>query len=143
MCQFLLIFSFFSKYFNVKKTVRVMPLITSLGLLIYALVPTFFPNHAYLGLVLGTVVFSVSAGLSEVLLSPIIAAIPSDNPQSDMSFLHSLYAAGILTMIVVSTLSLKVIGNENWMYLTFFLALLPVISSVLFHHHFDYFELKY
>ncbi len=127
-----LIFSFFSKYFNVKKTVRVMPLITSLGLFIYALVPTLFPDFAYLGFVVGTVVFSVSAGLSEVLLSPTIAAIPSDNPQGDMSFLHSLYAAGILTMIVLSTLVLKVIGNEHWMYLTFFLSLLPIISSVLF-----------
>ena len=127
-----LIFTFFSKYFNVKKTVRIMPLITSLGLFTYALVPTFFPDHAYLGFVVGTVIFSVSAGLSEVLLSPIVAAIPSENPQKDMSLLHSLYAVGIFTLIVVSTLSLKIIGNENWMYLTCFLALLPVISSVLF-----------
>lgn len=127
-----LIFSFFSRFFNVTKTVRVMPLITSLGLLIYALVPTFFPQYAYVGLVIGTVVFSVSAGLSEVLLSPIIAAIPSDNSQRDMSLLHSLYAVGILSLIVISTVSLKMIGNENWMYLTLFLALLPIISCVLF-----------
>ncbi len=127
-----LIFSFFSRFFNVKKTVVAMPLITSLGLLIYAVVPTFFPNFAYLGFVLGTVVFSISAGLSEVLNSPIVAAIPSKNPQKDMSLLHSLYAVGILSMIVLSTLVLRIIGNENWMYLTFFLALLPIISSVLF-----------
>ena len=127
-----LIFSFFSKHFNVKKTVSIMPLITSLGLFIYALVPTFFSQYAYVGIVAGTVIFSVSAGLSEVLLSPIIAAIPSDNPEKDMSLLHSLYAAGILSMIIFSTLVLKIIGNENWMYLTIFLALLPVLSSVLF-----------
>ena len=127
-----LVFSFFSKYFNVKKTIRVMPLITSLGLLIYALVPNIFPQYAYAGLVVGTVVFSVSAGLSEVLLSPTIAAIPSDNPQKDMSLLHSLYAIGVLILIVFSTVVLKVIGNENWMFLALFLALLPIISSVLF-----------
>ena len=85
-----LIFTFFSKYFNVKKVVRVMPLITSVGLMLYALSPTLFPNHVYLGLLLGTITFSISAGLSEVLLSPVIAAIPSDNPQRDMSALHSL-----------------------------------------------------
>ena len=127
-----LVFSFYSRFFNVKKTVCVMPLITASGLLIYALVPTFFPQYAYVGLVLGTVVFSISAGLSEVLLSPIIAAIPSDNPQKDMSFLHSLYAMGILVLIVFSTVSLKIIGNHNWMYLAVFLAFLPVISAVLF-----------
>ena len=34
-----LIFSFFTKYFNVKKVVRIMPLITTVGLMIYALSP--------------------------------------------------------------------------------------------------------
>lgn len=127
-----LIFTLFSKHFNVKKVVRVMPMITSLGLMIYALVPTLFPNIAYVGLVIGTVVFSVSAGLSEVLLSPTIAAIPSDNPQRDMSLLHSLYAFGVFTVVAVSTVFLKLFGTHNWMYLTLFLALLPIIASVLF-----------
>lgn len=127
-----LVFTFFSKHFNVKKIVRVMPLITSLGLFVYALVPTFFPDKAYLGLVVGTVIFSVSAGLSEVLLSPTIAALPSDNPQRDMSVLHSLYGVGVFTMILISTLFLKFFGTHNWMYLTMFLACLPVISAILF-----------
>ncbi len=127
-----LIFTFFSKHFNIAKVVRIMPLITSAGLLIYALIPTFFPNIAYLGLLLGTVIFSVSAGLSEVLLSPTIAALPSDNPQKDMSMLHSLYAFGVFTIVLISTLFLKFFGTENWMYLTVFLAVLPIIASVLF-----------
>ena len=127
-----LVFTFFSKHFNTKKIVRIMPLITSLGLTVYALIPTFFPQIAYVGLVLGTVIFSLSAGLSEALLSPTIAAIPSDNPQRDMSLLHSLYAFGVLTMVVIGTLFLKLFGAENWMLLMLFLALLPVISAVLF-----------
>lgn len=127
-----LIFSFFSKHFNTKLIVRVMPLITSLGLAVYALIPTLFPNVAYLGLILGTVIFSVSAGLSEVLLSPTIAAIPSDNPQKDMSLLHSLYAFGVFTMVILSTLFLKIFGSENWMILVLLLALLPIAAAVLF-----------
>ncbi|MBQ4338755.1 MAG: MFS transporter [Clostridia bacterium] len=127
-----LIFTFFTKYFNVKKVVRVMPLITTLGLLIYAIVPQILPQHAYLGLLVGTVLFSVSAGLSEVLLSPVIAAIPSDNPQKDMSMLHSLYAFGVFTVVVVSTLFLRVFSADKWMYLTLFWAALPVIAAVMF-----------
>lgn len=127
-----LIFTFFSKHFNVKKIVRVMPLITSLGLFVYALVPMFFPDMAYLGLVTGTVIFSLSAGLSEVLLSPTIAALPSDNPQRDMSMLHSLYGVGVFSMILVSTVFLKVFGSDNWIYLTMFLACLPVVSAIFF-----------
>lgn len=127
-----LIFTVFTKYFNVKKVVRAMPLITSVGLFIYALVPTLLPQYAYAGLLVGTVIFSVSAGLSEVILSPVIAAIPSDNPQKDMSLLHSLYAFGVFTVVVVSTLFLKLFGNENWMYLTMFLGMWPVAAAVLF-----------
>jgi MFS family permease len=78
------------------------------------------------------VIFSLSAGLSEALLSPTIAAIPSDNPQRDMSLLHSLYAFGVLTMVVIGTLFLKLFGSENWTFLMLFLALLPVIAAVLF-----------
>lgn len=127
-----LIFTAFSKYFNIHKTVKIMPVITTVGLLIYALIPTFFPQFAYLGLLLGTVLFSVSAGLSEVLLSPTIAAMPSDNPSRDMSFLHSLYAFGVFTVVVVSTVFLKILGSENWMFLCIFWALLPLIPAILF-----------
>ena len=109
-----------------------MPMITSAGLLIYALIPTLFPQAAYAGLVMGTVIFSVSAGLSEVLLSPVIAAIPSDNPQKDMSLLHSLYAFGVFTMVLISTLFLKLFGSQNWMYLTLLLSLLPLVAATLF-----------
>ena len=127
-----LVFTFFTKYFNVPKVVRIMPLITAFGLLCYALIPTLCPDFAYGGLLIGTVLFSVSAGLSECLLSPTIAAMPSDNPQRDMSFLHSLYAFGVFTVVVVSTIFLKLFGSENWMILTIFWAVLPVIPSVLF-----------
>ncbi len=127
-----LIFTAFSKHFNIKKVVRVMPLITSAGLLVYALSPIIFSGNVYIGLLIGTVLFSVSAGLSEVLLSPVIAAIPSDNPQKDMSMLHSLYAFGVFTVVVVSTLFLRLFGSENWAYLTLFWAVLPAIASVMF-----------
>lgn len=127
-----LIFTFFTKYFNIKLTLRVMPVLTSVGMFTYALVPILFPEYAYAGLVAGTVIFSVSAGLSEVLISPVVAAIPSDNPDRDMSRLHSLYAYGVVIVVVLSTVFLRVFGTENWMYLTFFWAFLPLISFVLY-----------
>lgn len=127
-----LIFTAFSKKFNIQRVIRLMPLITSFGLLLYAILPMIFPQYAYIGLLVGTVIFSVAAGLSEVLLSPTIAAIPSDNPQKDMSLLHSLYAFGVFTVVVIGTLFIKLFGSENWMYLTMLFAALPIIASVLF-----------
>ena len=127
-----LVLSFFSSKFNIKKTVTLMPLITALGLTVYALSPFIFKDNVYIGLLLGTVIFSVAAGLNEVLTSPIIAAIPSDNPDRDMSILHSLYGYGVVGVVILSSLALTIFGRENWMYLTLFLAFLPVIASVLF-----------
>lgn len=127
-----LIFTFFSKHFNIKKTVRIMPLITSSGLMIYALVPIFAPQKAIIGFIVGTVIFSVAAGLNEVLLSPLIAAIPSEHPEKNMSILHSLYGWGVVTVVLLSSVFFKVFGTQNWMYLTIFWAALPIFSSVLF-----------
>lgn len=127
-----MIFTLFSKKFNIPKVIKLMPLITALGLLLYAVLPTLLPNHAYAGLLIGTVVFSVASGLCEVLLSPVIAAIPSKNPQKDMSMLHSLYAFGVLSTVVIAALFMKFVGGAYWMYLTMFFAALPVIASVLF-----------
>ena len=125
-----LIFSFFSQHFNVHKTIRIMPLITAAGLCIYALIPMLFPRFAYAGLLVGTFIFSVAAGLAEVLVSPAVASLPSDNPGRDMSMLHSLYAYGFVTVVIVSSLFLQIFGNEYWMYLTFFWALPPVAGSL-------------
>ena len=127
-----LIFTFFSKHFNIHKVIRTMPLISALGMAIYALVPTFFPEFAYVGLLIGTIIFSVASGLGEVLLSPLIAAIPSKTPEKDMSRLHSLYGYGVVSVIIISTVFLKIFGNENRMYLTLFFAALPDGTFVLF-----------
>ena len=71
-----LFFSFFSHKFNIQKTVRIMPALTAAGLAIYAALPPLFPQHAYIFIAAGTIVFSDSAGLGEVLISPISAALP-------------------------------------------------------------------
>ena len=127
-----LIFTFFTKHFNLKLTLRIMPLLTSVGMFVYALVPLLAPGHAYVGLVIGTVIFSVSAGLCEVLLSPTVAAVPSKTPDRDMSMLHSLYGWGVVGVVIIGTLFLQLFGRENWMYLTMILAVLPLIAFAMF-----------
>ena len=127
-----LIFSFFSHKFNISKTVKSIPILTILGLLVYSLWPVFLPQYAYAGLVTGTVIFSLSSGLVEVLLSPIIAALPADDPDREVSKLHSIYAWGVVAVILISTLYLLIFGGENWYYLTLLFALVPLGSAVLF-----------
>lgn len=127
-----LILSFFSHRFNMAKTVKSIPFIAAAGFLLYAVWPFIFPNNVYIGLVIGTVIFSAASGLNEVLISPVIAALPSDNPDREMSKLHSTYAWGVVAIIIISTVYLFFAGGENWQWLVFAFMLIPITSAVLF-----------
>lgn len=127
-----LIFTFFTKYFNIHKTVKLTPFIAFVGLIIYAVFPLFFPGAAFLWIALGTIVCSAGSGLAEVLISPVIAAIPSDNPEREMSKLHSMYAWGVVGVVIVSTLFLLVFGSTNWMYLALIWSIVPLMAFALF-----------
>lgn len=127
-----LIFSFFSHRFNIPKTVKAIPVIALAGFGVYALLPVLFPEQAYLGISLGTVIFSAAAGLGEVLISPVIAALPADDPDREMSKLHSVYAWGVVGFVVFGTVFLLLGGMESWPLLTLVLMAVPAVSAVLF-----------
>ncbi len=127
-----LVFSFFSHKFNIPFVVRLMPVLTIVGFLIFVAIPTFLPEFAYLGLAIGTIVFSASSGLAEVLISPIIASIPSDDPDRQMSGLHSVYAWGSAAVVVLSTLFLLVFGAKNWAVLVLLFLIIPALATYLF-----------
>ena len=127
-----LVFSFFSHRFNIPKTVKAIPVIAVAGFGLYAVLPVLFPQYAYLGLALGTVIFSAASGLAEVLISPVIAALPADDPDREMSKLHSVYAWGVVGVVIFSTLFLLLAGHESWPWLTLILMSVPALSAILF-----------
>ena len=127
-----LVFSFFTKYFNIEKTVKLTPFVSAIGMVIYAIMPHFFPGKAYLWIVVGTVIASIGSGLAEVLMSPVIAAIPAENPEREMSKLHSVYAWGVVVVVVISTLFLKIFGRTNWMYLALLWSLAPFVATAMY-----------
>lgn len=127
-----LVFSFYAHKFDISKTVKITPVLTAIGLFIYAVYPFLFPSSVYAGLVIGTVIFAASGGLVEVLISPVIAAIPSDNPDREMSKLHSVYAWGVVDVVIISTLFLYVFGARNWQWLALLWMIIPITSAILF-----------
>lgn len=127
-----LILSFFSHKFNIKFLIKIMPYLVILGFLIYALIPLFFKPYAYLGLAIGTVLFSMANGLVEVLITPLIENLYSENRESEVSKLHSIYGWGVVVVTVISTLFLRFLGSENWHYLVLLLLIIPITSCVFF-----------
>ena len=127
-----LVFSFFSHRFNISKVVRGTPLITLVGLLVYSIPTMLFPGAAYAFILTGTVIFSSAAGLSEVLTSPVVAAIPSENPDREMSKLHSIYAWGVVGVVIISTVFLTVFGSQRWQYLAMLWTIIPLTGAIMF-----------
>jgi len=127
-----LIFSFFSHRFNISAAVKMTPALTVAGLAVFAIWPFFFPNAVYAGLLIGTVIFSASGGFSEVLISPVIAAIPAEDPDREMSKLHSIYAWGVVGVILLSTVYLLFFGAQQWQWLALLFILVPLCALILF-----------
>lgn len=102
------------------------------GLMLFAVSPMLAPNAPYPLFMLTTVVFSVGGGLLELLLSPIIQAIPGDEKAKAMSLLHSFYAWGFITVVVVTTMLLALFGSENWPFIMLAWGLLPLANALAF-----------
>lgn len=98
--------------------------LSTAGLVMLAVVPDLLPNP-FAGILLAVVVYAVSSGLIEVLISPIVEACPFENKESRMSLLHSFYCWGAAGVVLGSTLFFALFGVEHWRILTLLWALIP------------------
>ncbi|MCL2033783.1 MAG: MFS transporter [Oscillospiraceae bacterium] len=105
----------------------------ALGLVLLGALPLLM-NNAYAGLVIATAVGAVGGGLSELILSPIMNALPTPPNQkaSAMSFLHSFFSWGQAGTILISTLFLYLAGGSSWWILPILWAVLPLANLILF-----------
>ncbi|MFC4058495.1 MFS transporter [Planomonospora corallina] len=88
----------------------------------------------YPGLVLAVVVYGIGGGLLEVLVSPVVDALPSpqEGRAAAMSLLHSFYCWGQVAVVVGTTLLLAAIGDSAWQVLPLLWALVPLANLVAF-----------
>ncbi len=100
------------------------------GLIFLGVLP--FIMNPYIGLIIATIVCAVGSGLTEVMVSPVIEALPGDAKSESMSFLHSFYCWGSMYTVLVATLFFRIFSLDNWRYLSFYWAILPIITAFLF-----------
>ncbi|GAA0821868.1 MFS transporter [Streptosporangium amethystogenes subsp. fukuiense] len=107
--------------------------LSALGLVSLAVVPELSPSP-YLGLCAAIVVYAVGGGLLEVLVSPVVDALPSpqEGKAAAMSLLHSFYCWGQVAVVAGSTLLLAWIGQGAWQVLPVAWALIPLVNMVAF-----------
>jgi len=108
-------------------------LLAAAGLWTFALAP-FRLADPYLGLMLGTVVFSIGSGLLEVIVSPIVERTPSERKAAVMQMLHAFYPIGKVVVTLVTGVALFVFGTERWPVLLLAWSLLPLLNALAFAH---------
>ena len=86
----------------------------------------------YWGLLIAVFVNALGGGLLEVIISPIVEALPSDHKAAAMSLLHSFYCWGVVGVVILSTLYFNLAGIDNWRWLPLLWALLPLGTVFLF-----------
>ena len=101
------------------------------GLIFMGILPLVL-SAKFLALAISTITYAIGSGISEVLLSPVIEAIPSDEKSANMSILHSFYCWGQLLSILITTAFIAFFGSKNWNILCFVWALVPIFSALLF-----------
>ncbi|MBB2911313.1 fucose permease [Streptosporangium becharense] len=104
-----------------------------LGLALLSAAPAILPSP-YLGLCVAVVIYAVGGGLLEVLVSPVVDALPSpqEGKAAAMSLLHSFYCWGQVAVVAGSTLLLAWIGQDAWQVLPLVWAAVPLVNMVAF-----------
>ena len=102
----------------------------ALGLFLLGILP--FYIEPYLGILICFFINAISGGLIEVLVSPIVEALPDKQKTKAMNILHSFYCWGSMLVVIVSTLYFNIFGIENWRYMSMIWAIIPFCNIFLF-----------
>lgn len=107
--------------------------VSVLGLISLGLLPSLLPSP-YLGLSIAVMLCAIGGGLLEVLVSPIVDALPmpEKGKAAAMSLLHSFYCWGQVGVVLGTTLILAVFGRDWWQLLPILWAIVPLLNSIAF-----------
>lgn len=101
------------------------------GLIGLSIFPKLIPSP-YIGLVIAVMIYALGGGILEVLVSPIVESIPGDEKASAMSLLHSFYCWGQMGVVFITTILLKLMGNDMWTIIPIIWAVIPIYNGFKF-----------
>ena len=81
---------------------------------------------------IGTIVFSMGAGILELVLSPIINSLPSDRKAADMSLAHSFYGIGQVCTVLLTALAVYLLGAGHWRWIVVAWSIVPAAAAAGF-----------
>lgn len=106
-------------------------ILATVGIAELGVSPDMLPDP-YLRLLLCVCLYAVGDGLTEVLVSPIAEACPTEKRGATMSLLRSFYCWGSVLVIAVSTLFFTVLGVGNWRTMALLWAMVSAGNIIFF-----------
>lgn len=106
-------------------------LLSFLGLSSFAWLPFVLPD-AYAGILICMICNAIGGGILEVIVSPMVEAVPGDNKEAAMSLLHSFYCWGHMGVVLLSTAFFALAGIQNWRFLPLLWGIVPLLTCLLF-----------
>ena len=114
------------------RAAAVLAMVTaSAGLVCMGVLPFATPDP-YVGLMITVFLSALGGGLLEVIISPIVEALPGESKSGSMALLHASYCWGCVLVILLSTGYFVLFGVENWRWLPLFWAAVPAVNLVFF-----------
>lgn len=101
-----------------------------IGLILLGFLPFLLPP--FVAIVISTSILSMGAGMTEVIISPLVDALPSKEKSSRMSLLHSFYSWGHIAVVIITTTFIGVFSQKLWYVLPFIWAIIPLYNSIAF-----------
>ena len=114
-----------------RRAVVLAQVLSTLGLLMLGVLPYLLPN-GFVAILIPIAMSAVGGGLLEVLVSPIVESLPGEHKEKAMSLLHSFYCWGHVAVVLLSTAYFALAGMDNWRYLPFLWAVLPLLNAFLY-----------
>lgn len=114
-----------------RKSAILAHIFCAVGLIGLSILPKLMTSP-YIGLVIAVMIYALGGGILEVLVSPIVESIPGDEKASAMSLLHSFYCWGQMGVVLVTTILLKLMGNDKWTIIPVIWAIIPIYNGFKF-----------
>lgn len=102
-----------------------------LGLACLGILPNIISN-AYAGIVFSIILSAIGSGITEVIISPIVESIPGEKKTAEMSLLHSFYCWGQVIVVLLTTIIIKLLGNDLWYITPIIWSVIPLANTINF-----------
>lgn len=119
------------KKIGYKNTALISHLMATTGLCLLSVLPGMIGN-SYLGIIISLIFYASGSGVIEVVISPMIELLPSDNKAANMAFLHSFYCWGQAFTVIATTALLALFKADNWNIIPLVWAAVPLLNLFVF-----------